>query len=62
MEPLPPQAAKAHSSSRPIRCGIKADGLQKLAGFTGDIVVCVVSNQQHPPLGAAAVQDVERVT
>lgn len=36
--------------------------LPELGGFTGDIVVCVVSNQQHLPLGSAAVEDVERVT
>lgn len=31
-------------------------------GFTGDIVVCVVSNQQCPLLGSAAAEAAERVT
>lgn len=31
-------------------------------GFTGDIVVCVVSNQQRPLLGSAAAEAAERVT
>lgn len=32
------------------------------SGFTGSIVVCVVSNQRRPPLGSAAAEDMERVT